>query len=117
MVPSTQGYLEKFYGYRPPGWDRQRRAADSPGAAEDRLCATVRQMQRYFGLPADGRLTPDTLALMRKPRCGLSDVEPFSKTWRWKRRTLSYRFDRGPLFTHTAAILLTLAECAISLGE
>ncbi|CAL8266910.1 unnamed protein product [Merluccius merluccius] len=107
-VMFAKGYLEKFYGYRPSESDRGRRGADGAAGATaagattagatttgataaDRLCATVKQMQRHFGLPDNGQLTADTLALMRRPRCGLSDVEPFHQTWRWKRRTLSYR--------------------------
>lgn len=48
-------------------------------------------MQRFFGLPPSGELTKETLAVMKRPRCGLSDVEQFGKTVRWKKRTLSYR--------------------------
>lgn len=48
-------------------------------------------MQRFFGLPPSGELTKETLAVMKRPRCGLSDVEQFGKNIRWKKRTLSYR--------------------------
>uniref|UniRef100_A0A8C6TZK4 Collagenase 3 n=1 Tax=Neogobius melanostomus TaxID=47308 RepID=A0A8C6TZK4_9GOBI len=48
-------------------------------------------MQRFFGFPPSGELTKDTLEVMRKPRCGLSDVEPFGDTVRWTKRRLSYR--------------------------
>ncbi|XP_037605335.1 collagenase 3-like [Sebastes umbrosus] len=48
-------------------------------------------MQRFFGLPPSGELTDETLAVMKRPRCGLSDVEPFGETIRWKKSTLSYR--------------------------
>lgn len=57
------------------------------------LCDKVKEMQRFSGLPPSGKLTQDTLAFMKRPRCGLSDVEPFGKTIRWKKRTVSYRFD------------------------
>uniref|UniRef100_A0A3Q3BSW4 Peptidase metallopeptidase domain-containing protein n=1 Tax=Haplochromis burtoni TaxID=8153 RepID=A0A3Q3BSW4_HAPBU len=39
----------------------------------------VQEMQRYFGLLPSGELTEETLAVMKKPRCGLSDVETVSK--------------------------------------
>ncbi|XP_072302839.1 collagenase 3 [Eucyclogobius newberryi] len=48
-------------------------------------------MQNFFGLPPSGALTKDTLAVMKKPRCGLSDVEPFGETVRWTKSKLSYR--------------------------
>ncbi|XP_029303769.1 collagenase 3 [Cottoperca gobio] len=48
-------------------------------------------MQRFFGLPPSGELTNETVAVMKRPRCGLSDVEPFGETIRWKKSTLSYR--------------------------
>ncbi|XP_039632682.1 collagenase 3-like [Perca fluviatilis] len=48
-------------------------------------------MQRFFGLLPSGELTNETLAVMKRPRCGLSDVEPFGETIRWKKSTLSYR--------------------------
>lgn len=50
-------------------------------------------MQRFFGLPPSGELTKETLAVMKKPRCGLSDVERFGNTIRWTKKTLSYRFE------------------------
>ncbi|KAF7663049.1 hypothetical protein LDENG_00219970 [Lucifuga dentata] len=48
-------------------------------------------MQHFFGLPPHGQLNEETLAAMRRPCCGLSDVEPFGETIRWKKKTLSYR--------------------------
>uniref|UniRef100_A0A3Q3F8M1 Collagenase 3 n=1 Tax=Labrus bergylta TaxID=56723 RepID=A0A3Q3F8M1_9LABR len=54
-----------------------------------------REMQHFFGLPPSGELTNETLAVMRRPRCGLSDVERFEETIRWKKNTLSYRLERG----------------------
>ncbi|KAJ3589484.1 hypothetical protein NHX12_010329 [Muraenolepis orangiensis] len=92
----AKSFLERFYGYLSSGSDRQRREAHATNDSTA-LCAAVKQMQRGFGLPADGRLTADTLALMRRPRCGLSDAEPFRRTWRWKRSTVSYRISSyGP---------------------
>uniref|UniRef100_A0A672Y7D3 Collagenase 3 n=1 Tax=Sphaeramia orbicularis TaxID=375764 RepID=A0A672Y7D3_9TELE len=55
------------------------------------LCDKVKEMQHFFGLPQSGELTDETLAVMKRPRCGLSDVEPFGETIRWKKSQLSYR--------------------------
>lgn len=91
-----QAYLRNFYGYQST-LGRQKRSA---GAGEDAdwstgLCDAVKTMQRFFGLPQSGELTKETLAVMKKPRCGLSDVEQFGNTVRWKKTTLSYRFDNN----------------------
>uniref|UniRef100_A0A3Q3F8F0 Peptidase metallopeptidase domain-containing protein n=1 Tax=Labrus bergylta TaxID=56723 RepID=A0A3Q3F8F0_9LABR len=59
------------------------------------FCNKVQEMQHFFGLPPSGELTNETLAVMRRPRCGLSDVERFEETIRWKKNTLSYRLERG----------------------
>ncbi|XP_074527744.1 matrix metalloproteinase-18 [Halichoeres trimaculatus] len=88
----AEEYLQHFYGYTPRS-QRQKRTADNHLDADwsTDLCDKVRQMQRFFGLPPSGDLTNETLAVMKRPRCGLSDVERFEETIRWKRNTLSYR--------------------------
>ncbi|TNN62508.1 Interstitial collagenase [Liparis tanakae] len=88
-------YLRHFYGYKPKS-ERQKRTADSDVNADwvTGLCDGVQKMQRFFGLPPTGELTNDTLAVMKRPRCGLSDVEPFGGTIRWKKLSLSYRIAR-----------------------
>lgn len=89
-----QEYLRHFYGYRPKS-ERQKRSADTDVDADwtTGLCDKVRNMQRFYGLPPSGELTQETLAVMKRPRCGLSDVERFGETIRWKRKTLSYRLE------------------------
>jgi len=86
-----QEYLRHFYGYKPKS-ERQKRTADSDVNADwaTGLCDGVQKMQRFFGLPPTGELTNDTLAVMKRPRCGLSDVEPYRGTIRWKKLSLSY---------------------------
>uniref|UniRef100_A0A3Q3F7F1 Collagenase 3 n=1 Tax=Labrus bergylta TaxID=56723 RepID=A0A3Q3F7F1_9LABR len=74
---------------------QQKRAAD--GHVDNDwttdFCNKVQEMQHFFGLPPSGELTNETLAVMRRPRCGLSDVERFEETIRWKKNTLSYRLE------------------------
>ncbi|KAM3869117.1 collagenase 3 [Diretmus argenteus] len=87
----AEGYLKHFYGFQPKS-GRQTRSTDAISADQlTGLCAKVREMQRFFGLPVSGELTEETLAVMRRPRCGLSDVEVFGETFRWMKKTLSYR--------------------------
>ncbi|XP_029957144.1 collagenase 3 [Salarias fasciatus] len=84
----AEEYLRHFYGFQP---ERRRRAAESDEDQNSRLCDQLKRMQRFFGLPPSGELTNETVAVMRRPRCGLSDAEPFGDTMRWKTSTLSYR--------------------------
>lgn len=87
-----QEYLKHFYGYQPKT-ERQKRAEDlnkDPNWTRG-LCEKVKKMQRFFGLPPDGKLNKETLSIMKKPRCGLSDVEPYGSTFRWRNVTISYR--------------------------
>lgn len=89
-----QEYLRHFYGYKPKS-ERQKRTTDA-GVDDDwttGLCDKVQKMQRFFGLPPSGELTNETLAVMKRPRCGLSDVEQFGETIRWKKSSLSYRLE------------------------
>ncbi|KAL3042217.1 hypothetical protein OYC64_020211 [Pagothenia borchgrevinki] len=88
----AEEYLRHFYGYKPKS-ERQKRTTDTGEDVDWRtgLCDKIQKMQRFFGLPPSGELTNETLAVMKRPRCGLSDVERFGETIRWKKRTLSYR--------------------------
>lgn len=93
----SQEYLHLFNGYKSKPERQKRTAVLNPDA--DRtpgLCDKVRDMQRFFGLPPSGELTQETLAAMKRPRCGLSDVEPFGDTIRWKKKNLSYRLETWP---------------------
>ncbi|XP_007244877.3 matrix metalloproteinase-18 [Astyanax mexicanus] len=88
----AEGYLEKFYGFKPQA-GRQKRVAefDSEG-----FPAKLKEMQQFFGLAESGELDQQTLTTMRKGRCGLSDAEQFGETMRWRNRTLTYRFSNYP---------------------
>uniref|UniRef100_A0A3Q2V4H4 Collagenase 3 n=1 Tax=Haplochromis burtoni TaxID=8153 RepID=A0A3Q2V4H4_HAPBU len=85
----------------PPGpsaAERQKRTTDiskdddsTTGSCDKKT--KVQEMQRYFGLLPSGELTEETLAVMKKPRCGLSDVEQVGETVRWKKKRISYRLE------------------------
>ncbi|XP_047464022.1 72 kDa type IV collagenase [Mugil cephalus] len=106
----AQEYLQHFYGYRP---ERNKRSAD-PGenaGLTTGLCDKVQKMQRFFGLPPSGELTHETLAVMKRPRCGLSDVENFGDKIRWRKRTLSYRIS-GNQFPISASTVRKIFKSA-----
>ncbi|MBN3324945.1 MMP20 protein, partial [Atractosteus spatula] len=80
-------YLSRFYPLREADRTRTRRQA---AAVEERL----RQMQGFFGLEATGRLNRQTVAVMKRERCGVPDTESYSfypDKPRWRNSTVTYR--------------------------
>ncbi|XP_032432680.1 collagenase 3-like [Xiphophorus hellerii] len=56
------------------------------------------EMQKFFGLQITGNLDADTLAMMKKPRCGVPDVEvsrfsTFGNNLKWNKNDLTYRIE------------------------
>lgn len=97
-----QEYLHHFYGHTSKRVRPKRTAVSDEGSDRTTgLCNKIRDMQRFFGLPPSGELTQETMAAMRRPRCGLSDAEPFGDTIRWKKKILSYRSET--MLTHHLA--------------
>ena len=86
--------MKHFYGYQPKK-DRPKRNVVNDVNIDwsTGLCDKIKEVQNFFGLPPTGEPNKETLAVMKKPRCGLSDVEAFGQTIRWKRHTLSYRLE------------------------
>ena len=88
------GFLEEF-GYISGGGEG--------GAAlhtEESVTRAIKRMQEFGSLEATGEITPETLLLLEKPRCGNSDVEEVrSKRSKrfvigskgWKKRHLTYK--------------------------
>uniref|UniRef100_A0A3B5LLZ4 Peptidase metallopeptidase domain-containing protein n=2 Tax=Xiphophorus couchianus TaxID=32473 RepID=A0A3B5LLZ4_9TELE len=56
------------------------------------------EMQKFFGLQITGNLDADTLAMMKKPRCGVPDVDvsrfsTFGNNLKWDKNDLTYRIE------------------------
>ncbi|XP_035289695.1 matrix metallopeptidase 30 [Anguilla anguilla] len=54
----------------------------------------LQSMQEFFGLEVTGKLDSNTLELMSKPRCGVSDVsryQHFSGSPKWEKSKVTYR--------------------------
>uniref|UniRef100_A0A3Q1EMD4 interstitial collagenase n=1 Tax=Acanthochromis polyacanthus TaxID=80966 RepID=A0A3Q1EMD4_9TELE len=54
------------------------------------------EMQRFYGLQITGTLDADTLAMMKKPRCGVPDgkiarFSTFGGNLKWEKNSLTYR--------------------------
>ncbi|KAF5902384.1 acetyl-CoA acetyltransferase, mitochondrial, partial [Clarias magur] len=55
---------------------------------------TLKQMQEFFGLEVTGKLDTDTMEVMKKPRCGVSDVSNYAHFGgkpKWNKQTITYR--------------------------
>ncbi|XP_061106461.1 interstitial collagenase [Conger conger] len=83
-------YLESFCGFK-PNTGRQRRMTEI-----DMFQDKLKGMHQFFGLKKTGELTPCTVNAMRRPRCGLSDVETFEDKVKWKNKYLTYSIANSP---------------------
>ncbi|KAL6471159.1 hypothetical protein MHYP_G00198090 [Metynnis hypsauchen] len=84
-IQHAEEYLKRFYHLN--GSIRSKRHL---AALEEK----VKEMQTFFGLENSGHLDPQTLAIMKKARCGVPDVENFSfypGRPKWKNHTITYR--------------------------
>ncbi|EDO46663.1 predicted protein, partial [Nematostella vectensis] len=62
----------------------------------------IKNFQTFFGLPLSGELDQATVALMRKPRCGMPDVDDSGLRVRrynardpWSKKSLTYYIEYG----------------------
>ncbi|RXN07617.1 matrix metallo ase-20-like protein [Labeo rohita] len=99
-------YLQQFYSFKADPTGRRRRSRPS-------FSSKLKDMQSFFGLNRTGTLNPDTLAVMRTPRCGVSDVEDYShrRGNRWKKNIITYGVGRytSDLPVNTVDALITSA--------
>lgn len=77
-----QNYLRKFYLH-----DSKRKEGNS-------LVVKLKEMQKFFGLPMTGKLSPRIMEIMQKPRCGVPDVAKYSLipgSPKWQSRKVTFR--------------------------
>nr|XP_015196817.1 PREDICTED: matrix metalloproteinase-20-like [Lepisosteus oculatus] len=80
------GYLRDYYRLQEEPASRAKRSSASFGSK-------VREMQRFFGLNATGGLDAETVSAMKRPRCGVPDVQnysPYGEPSRWHKNTITY---------------------------
>ncbi|MBN3300149.1 MMP13 Collagenase, partial [Amia calva] len=81
-------YLTKFYNLT---------VADGPiykRKFNPELIKKVKEMQKFYGLAVTGIVDSDTVAVMKKPRCGVVDMDRYSTfpgNLKWPRNSLTYR--------------------------
>uniref|UniRef100_A0A665WFC5 interstitial collagenase n=1 Tax=Echeneis naucrates TaxID=173247 RepID=A0A665WFC5_ECHNA len=87
----TISYLKKFFNLTEESGPSVRRGV-SP------LTKKLIEMQSFFGLNITGTLDADTLAMMKKPRCGVPDTNigqfsTFGNNLKWQKNSLTYRIE------------------------
>ncbi|XP_040590694.1 matrilysin [Mesocricetus auratus] len=78
----AQNYLRKFY------------LRDSKTKEANSLVVSLKEMQKFFGLPVTGEISPRIVEIMQKPRCGVPDVAKYSlmpNSPKWHSRNVTYR--------------------------
>lgn len=73
------------------------------------VSTALKKFQKFFGLPVSGELDEETLYQMKKPRCGVPDVDDNGdrvrvkrySTWgKWRKRDLKYYMTYGEDLSH-----------------
>ncbi|XP_041657056.1 matrix metalloproteinase-18-like [Cheilinus undulatus] len=87
----AEGYLRKFFNLTEETGPTVRRGI-SP------LNKKLAEMQRFFGLQITGYIDADTMAMMKKPRCGVPDTNigqfsTFGNNLKWQTNSLTYRIE------------------------
>ncbi|XP_062870812.1 matrix metallopeptidase 30 [Trichomycterus rosablanca] len=80
-------YLKRFYNLTQSPNNKSKLSQMSVRLAE---------MQKFFGLTVTGTLDKETLDVMKKPRCGVTDVAAYStfgEGLKWKTNQLTYRIE------------------------
>merc|ERR1711971_538800 len=77
----------------------------SPLVSTSGLATYIEEFQAFSNLTVTGQLDPETVAMMRRPRCGVKDIVDHGASRekryalqgsRWKVRDLTYRISRYP---------------------
>ncbi|XP_040906702.1 collagenase 3-like [Toxotes jaculatrix] len=88
----ADSYLKKFFNLTEESGPAVRRGGISP------VSKKLAEMQRFFGLQITGTLDADTMAMMKKPRCGVPDTNiarysTFGNNLKWQKNSLTYRIE------------------------
>lgn len=84
-----QEYLRQFYS------DSSAPSVRSIQVKEQDFETVLKQMQEFFGLQVTGKLDTNTVEVMKKPRCGVTDVSNyghFGGKPKWNKQLITYRY-------------------------
>ncbi|XP_068121045.1 matrix metalloproteinase-20-like [Hyperolius riggenbachi] len=82
--------------------------------ADSAMTRKIKKMQEFFGLRVTGKLDHSTVAVMKKPRCGMPDVanyHVFPGEPKWQKNILTYRVSK-----YTASMSRLEVDRAVDLG-
>ncbi|XP_067350940.1 uncharacterized protein [Channa argus] len=88
---ALQNYLKKFFNLTEEKGPSARRGISA-------VTKKLSEMQRFFRLNITGTLDNETLAIMKKPRCGVPDVKmarfsTFRDGSKWQKNPITYRIE------------------------
>ncbi|XP_053312064.1 matrix metalloproteinase-20 [Spea bombifrons] len=101
-------YLDKYYSNR-GRWHVAEIISDDTS-----MSRKIKKMQTFFGLQVTGKLDYSTIAVMKRPRCGLPDVANyhlFPGEPKWKKSTLTYRISK-----YTSSLSKQDVDRAVDMG-
>ncbi|XP_071316699.1 collagenase 3-like [Trachinotus anak] len=87
----AESYLKKFFNLTEERGPASRRFFNP-------VSEKLREMQTFYGLQITGTLDAETMAMMKKPRCGVPDTNiarfsTFGNNLKWQKNTLTYRIE------------------------
>ncbi|XP_032390192.1 collagenase 3 [Etheostoma spectabile] len=90
-VHDAESYLKNFFNLT-----EEKGPTSRQGISQ--VSRKLSEMQRFFGLQITGTLDADTLAVMKKPRCGVPDTNiarfsTFGRNLKWQKNSLTYRIE------------------------
>ncbi|XP_056138818.1 matrix metallopeptidase 30 [Lampris incognitus] len=74
---------------------------------------SLQAMQAFFGLEVTGILDNETVAVMKEPRCGVSDISRYGHFHgrpKWKKRLITYRITRYTVDLNQRQVDATIAQ-------
>ncbi|XP_061106457.1 matrix metallopeptidase 30 [Conger conger] len=97
-------YLSQFF---PSDVSRGRRIGS------DSLRERLQSMQEFFGLEVTGKLDSNTLEVMKKPRCGVADINRyghFRGKPKWEKKRVTYRITQYTQHLRQKEVDATIAQ-------
>ncbi|XP_062328251.1 matrilysin-like [Osmerus eperlanus] len=82
-------YLRQYYNLKKEPFGRGKRSWPS-------FTSKVKDMQSFFSLNTTGVLDPETVEVMKTPRCGVPDVDDYTHNHgnRWNKNVITYNIGR-----------------------